>query len=223
MKSPIAVVSGKGLVDAVRRLTSCSSMRSVDASPVTTRDALLDAAADLLQQVGWASFSFRDLAQRVGIRAPSIHHHFPTKADLGVALVARMREERQAGEVELVAQYPDPRERLLALGRMIQERICSNGQRSCPIYAFQAEFPVLPAAVQTLVRAWIDDCLAGLARWLEDGRTRGVLRFHGDARQQALVVWAVLQQGTQLHRTHPETDYPALISQLVATISPAQD
>ena len=192
---------------------------SAQASVVTTRDALLDAAAMLLQDVGWASFSFRDLAERVGIRAPSIHYHFPTKADLGIALVGRMREERHAHEDKLSLQYPNPRERLLALGKMIEHDIC-NGQKSCPIYAFQAEFSILPAAVQTVVRAWIDDCLAGLARWLEDGRQRGVLRFCGPAEQQALVVWAVLQQGTQLHRTHPDMSYGLLIQQLVATISP---
>jgi TetR/AcrR family transcriptional repressor of nem operon len=185
----------------------------------TTRDALLDAAAVLLQDVGWASFSFRDLAERVGIRAPSIHYHFPTKSDLGVALVGRMRELRHDHEAELSTLFPNPRERLLALGKMIEDEICS-GQKSCPIYAFQAEFSILPEAVQKLVRAWIDDCLAGLARWLEEGRHSGALRFNGPAEQQALVVWAVLQQGTQLHRTHPDMSYGLLIRQLVATISP---
>jgi TetR/AcrR family transcriptional regulator, transcriptional repressor for nem operon len=185
----------------------------------TTRDALLDAAAVLLQDVGWASFSFRDLAEQVGIRAPSIHYHFPTKADLGIALVGRMREQRQTHVDQLSLLFPNPRERLLALGRMVEDEIC-RGQKSCPIYAFQAEFTILPGAVQILVRAWIDDCFAVLARWLEEGRTSGALRFHGPAEQQALVVWAVLQQGTQLHRTHPDMSYGMLISQLVATMSP---
>ena len=184
----------------------------------TTREALLEAAANRLQEVGWTSFSFRDLAQTVGIRAPSIHYHFPTKADLGVELVERMRAERHDHERELIAAYPNPRDRLLALGNMIQEKIC-NGCKSCPIYAFQAEFAVLPEVVQVAVQGWIDDILGGLARWLEEGRTAGVLRFPGSAHTQALVVWAVLQQGTQLHRTHPDTDYIALIRHLVDSIS----
>ena len=193
---------------------------SAQALVATTREALLDAAAALLQDVGWASFSFRDLAERVGIRAPSIHYHFPTKADLGIALVGRMREQRHEHEAELTHRFPNPRDRLLALGKLIEDEIC-RGQKSCPIYAFQAEFSILPPAVQKLVRAWIDDCVAGLARWLEEGRQRGVLSFSGPAAQQALVVWAVLQQGTQLHRTHPDMSYGLLIQQLVATISHA--
>ena len=184
----------------------------------STRDALLATAAERLQEVGWTSFSFRDLAELVGIRAASIHYHFPTKADLGVALVEWMREERQGREHDLIAAYPDPRERLLALGALIQERVCTSG-KSCPIYALQAEYPVLPEPVQRAVKAWIDDCIAGLARWLADGRAHGVLRFPGEPRQQALIVWAVLQQGTQLHRTHPATDFQALVRQLVDSIS----
>lgn len=191
----------------------------IAATAVTTRDALLEAAAARLTEVGWASFSFRDLAEQVGIRAPSIHYHFPTKADLGIALVERMREDRAARSQALAEAHPNPRERLLALGGMIQEKTCT-GCKSCPIYAFQAEYAVLPEAVQRLVRAWIDDCLAGLAGWLDEGRALGVLRFPGEAHLQALVVWSVLQQGTQLHRTHPDTDYIALVRQLVDSISP---
>ena len=59
----------------------------------TTREQLLAAAADLLQRVGYASFSFRDLADAVGIRAASVHYHFPTKADLGLALVDWFRAQ----------------------------------------------------------------------------------------------------------------------------------
>ena len=188
-------------------------------APSATREALLEAAADHLQRVGWASFSFRDLAAVVGIRAPSIHHHFPTKGDLGVALVGWMRQRRAAHEASLMEAYPDPRDRLLALGDVIAEHICAQHQ-SCPIYALQAEFPVLPEAVQKEVSAWIEDAIAGLTRWLAEGRTRGSLRFPGEAADHALVVWSVLQQGTQLTRTRPGTDFRLLVRQLVAGMTP---
>lgn len=187
--------------------------------PATTRESLLEAAGNLVQEVGWASFSFRDLADRVGIRSPSIHYHFPTKADLGVALVTWMRERRWEKECLLVELHPNPRDRLIALGDLIAECSC-DGNRSCPIYALQAEYSVLPEGMQAALKGWIDDCLASLARWLDEGRASGVLRFSGSATLEAMVVWSVLQQGTQLHRTHPDTDYPAIIRQLVDTISP---
>lgn len=202
------------------KILPAATQRHPAGSGANTREALLEAAAARLQTVGWASFSFRDLAEQVGIRAPSIHYHFPTKADLGVALVMWMREQRAVCEHDLIATYPNPRERLLALGSLIAERTCSAGNgKSCPIYALQAEYAILPEPMQQAVVGWIDDCLSGLTRWLEDGRRSGVFVFAGDAHQQALVVWSVLQQGTQLHRTHPHTDYLGLVRQLISTIS----
>ncbi len=32
---------------------------------------------------GYIGLNLRDIAAEVGIKAPSIYHHFPTKADLG--------------------------------------------------------------------------------------------------------------------------------------------
>ena len=36
--------------------------------------------------------SFQDIASEVGIKKPSIIHHFPTKAELGVAIIRRYRD-----------------------------------------------------------------------------------------------------------------------------------
>jgi TetR/AcrR family transcriptional repressor of nem operon len=53
----------------------------------STRDLLLSTAERQIGSRGYAGFSFAHLAEAVGMRTPSIHHHFPTKEDLGVALL----------------------------------------------------------------------------------------------------------------------------------------
>lgn len=55
----------------------------------TTRDILLDLGEQAIRTRGFAGFSYADLARDAGIRKASIHHHFPAKADLGLALVER--------------------------------------------------------------------------------------------------------------------------------------
>ena len=62
-----------------------------------TAERVVDAAEGLVQQHGYNGFSYDDVAQLVGIKKPSIHHHFPKKGEL-VAVVAqrythRFREE----------------------------------------------------------------------------------------------------------------------------------
>lgn len=54
----------------------------------TTRTKIMEAAEQLLRTRGYSDFSYADLVEQAGIRKPSIHHHFPTKEDLGVAIVS---------------------------------------------------------------------------------------------------------------------------------------
>lgn len=185
----------------------------------TTREQLLTVAADLLQRVGYASFSFRDLAEAVGIRAASVHYHFPTKADLGVALVDWFRAQSDPQMAALCQAYPNVRERLLALAEQVAEHTCTNG-KSCPINLLLSEFSVLPENLQIKVRIWVDDCLAGMAAWLDQGRHAGELKFPGDAIYQARLVWSVIEHGTQLSRTQADQSFRSLIQHLVTTMTP---
>jgi TetR/AcrR family transcriptional repressor of nem operon len=60
-------------------------------SPVSvkssTREHILDAARDLIQTRSYLGFSFQDVADQVGIRKPSMYHHFSSKEALGVAVI----------------------------------------------------------------------------------------------------------------------------------------
>src|SRR4051812_29977106 len=58
-------------------------------APSSTADRVLDVAERLVQRRGYNGFSYADIATEVGIKAASLHYHFPTKADLGRALVVR--------------------------------------------------------------------------------------------------------------------------------------
>ncbi|MEL6984444.1 MAG: TetR/AcrR family transcriptional regulator, partial [Actinomycetota bacterium] len=57
------------------------------------RDELVTEARALIQQVGVSGFSYGDLADRLGISSPSIHHHFRTKEDLVAEVAARYRSD----------------------------------------------------------------------------------------------------------------------------------
>jgi TetR/AcrR family transcriptional repressor of nem operon len=59
----------------------------------TMKEQLVNEAIGLVRVRGYSAFSYADLADAVGIRKPSIHHHFPTKEDLGQAIVQSYSEE----------------------------------------------------------------------------------------------------------------------------------
>ena len=56
-----------------------------------TASRILDVAEGLVQVRGFNAFSYADIAKALGIQKASLHHHYATKAELGVALVTRYR------------------------------------------------------------------------------------------------------------------------------------
>ena len=77
-----------------------------------TRRELLDLAETLVRTRGYNGFSYRDLAEQIGIKTASIHYHFPTKGDLGEALIENEREVFARNLAQLDAAEKDPRRRL---------------------------------------------------------------------------------------------------------------
>ena len=83
-----------------------------------TRAELLMQAETLVRGRGYAGFSYADLAAAVGIRKASIHHHFPTKIDLGAALVAAYAARYAAALEAIRRDVPDGPGRVEAYGRL---------------------------------------------------------------------------------------------------------
>ncbi|MBN3821866.1 TetR family transcriptional regulator, partial [Paraburkholderia sp. Se-20369] len=62
-----------------------------------TRDTVLRAALDLLDEVGIDALSTRRLAERLGVQSPTLYWHFRNKGELLEAMSdAIMLERRQA-------------------------------------------------------------------------------------------------------------------------------
>ena len=126
-------------------------------------DQVLDAAERRMRAGGYHAVSFRDLATDVGIRSASVHHHFPQKADLGAALVARYRDRFLAALAP--ARDLPPGARLRAFCDAYRQAFRA-ADAVCLCGMLGAENRGLPANVGAAVRdffaaniAWVADCL----------------------------------------------------------------
>jgi len=70
---------------------------------MSTYDSLLDLADTLIQENGFQGFSYADLAAGLGIRKASIHYHFPTKTELGIAYCERKENRLRQMEETLLS------------------------------------------------------------------------------------------------------------------------
>jgi AcrR family transcriptional regulator len=112
-----------------------------------TAEKILDAAEELFAERGYEGTTLRDVATRVGVRAPSLYNHFASKDELYAAVL-----ERGIGPViELLtrtaaapADQPSDPARLVSdvmailsrrprLPRLVQHETLAGGQRLTPI------------------------------------------------------------------------------------------
>ena len=78
-----------------------------------TRDAVVEAAWELARRDGIASLSMRDLAAAVGMRAPSLYHHFANKDAIHDAMFAQGHRAMDA-HLAALALPDEPDEALVA-------------------------------------------------------------------------------------------------------------
>jgi AcrR family transcriptional regulator len=55
--------------------------------PASTRSRVLDAAVELFHRQGYADTSMQDIMQSAGVTSGALHHHYPTKKELGLAVI----------------------------------------------------------------------------------------------------------------------------------------
>jgi AcrR family transcriptional regulator len=64
------------------------SKRTRRNDPKALRNHVLDVAARLFQARGYHATSMHDLLQKTGVSGGALHHHFPTKKSIGLAVIS---------------------------------------------------------------------------------------------------------------------------------------
>ena len=135
-----------------------------------TADRILDIAERLVQLRGYNAFSYADVAKAVGIRKASLHYHFATKADLGLALVTRYRRAFLEALRAIEADSSDPLERLERYAELYGSVLRKKRMCMCGMLATDAA--TLPKAMRESVAEFFAENVGWLARMLEQGRKR---------------------------------------------------
>ena len=119
----------------------------------SAKEAILAAARSAAQAHGYGGLNFRDLATAVGIKAASIHYHFPTKGELVVAIVRGYIERHEAFLDDLLAESAD-RAVLMDHYTDMFRRTLLDGNRMCLAGMLAAERNELPEDVRAEVVRW---------------------------------------------------------------------
>jgi len=170
------------------------------ASKPHTRDLILDAAEHLIQTRGYNGFSYQDIADRVGIRKASIHFHFPSKTDMGDAVIERYAGRFSEGLDAMIARDDISAMDLYDYYCQPYLQFAAQPDMVCLSGALAGEMPSLPEAMQIRVQHFFTSHQAWLARILERGANRGELRNDEPAEKTARMIFGAMQGGLLVKR-----------------------
>lgn len=124
-------------------LTAETALPEPDADSRPTAERVLDAAEDLFAEKGYSATSLGEVADRVGIRSPSLYNHFRNKEALYAAVLERLLDDF-AGPMDELNSGPITQERVFVwldaivrkhhanpnLARLLQHAALSGGPQT---------------------------------------------------------------------------------------------
>ena len=187
-----------------------------------TTAQILDSAERFVQVRGFNGFSYADIASELKISKASLHYHFPGKAALGEALIARYAA-RFAGALQAIdGDGGDASDKLEAYAGIYAD-VLRDG-RMCLCGMLAADFETLPPPMQAAVIGFFDQNEAWLTEVLETGREQGTLRLAGSAREAAQAIISGLEGALLIARPYGDlARFHAAAARLLASLAGAAE
>ncbi len=165
-----------------------------------TADRILDVMQDLIQTRGFSAISYQHIADALKVTKASIHYHFPSKSDLGTAVVRRYRALLLAMMEEGTGDESRSTWDILTLYFGPYLEFADTAEKVCLCGALAGEYPSLPPDMQAEVAAFFTEQQVWLERLIAQGIDRGELRLSASAPETARLVFSALQGALLVQR-----------------------
>jgi AcrR family transcriptional regulator len=169
-------------------------------TPANTRDRILEVAARLFQEQGFAATGVSTILREADVNSGSLYHFFPSKDALLVGVL-----ERYLSLLQPIVLAPrevasaDPIERIFLLLAWYRGGLVAMGCAiGCPIGNLALEVSDTHPEIRPLIHRNFVNWKAGIARWLAEAGNR--LPKHVDRNDLASLVLTVMEGGVMQAR-----------------------
>ena len=179
-----------------------------------TKDDIIDLADLFIRTRGFNAFSYADIAGAMQFRKAAIHHHFPSKSDLGIKIMdnelrnifdSRIRWARLPGNEQLKKIVET------FFRRSRKDQICLTG-------SLTPEYRTFADEMQEKVREMCKGILEWVTVILEKGRREKNLHFEGTPGDRALIVLSVLLSSLLLSGVLGTEIFDRMVNQMLMDI-----
>jgi TetR/AcrR family transcriptional regulator, transcriptional repressor for nem operon len=159
---------------------------------LTTRDKIVELGRDFVQKLGYHAFKYQLIAKELNIKNAAIHHYFPAKEDLGVAIIEKDQADFQ-GMTRAVADRP-AFERVSSI-MDVYRTYFTEGKNLCVIGACISAQKELPGKMAIASKKYQDAMYEWLVTNFKQGLATGEFRFT-DPPEDLAALWLATLPGT---------------------------
>lgn len=162
--------------------------------PDRTRNAILRAAFDSVYRDGFRAASINHILEHTGLTKGAFYHHFPTKHDLGYALLDEMLEEAVRRRfLDPLRDGSHPIDALLENMRWNFDSLSAEEVNlGCPVNNLAQEMtphdPGFQSRIDRIYHLWCE----GYETWLREAQAADYVRPDVDVRDAAAFIVAAL-------------------------------
>ena len=182
---------------------------------ISTREQIIQLTDTLIRDQGYNAFSFYDIAQKLKIKNASIHYYFPTKTDLGMALLDTHTER-----LHKLQESVDGKGSLAKIKTFfsIYNNIHSEG-RVCIVGSLATDLKTVEPKMAKALKIFANEILEWVTSILSEGKENKTFAFPESPRTKALMIITNMLAAVQLTRLTNERDFITIRENILHNLS----
>ncbi|WP_264550690.1 TetR/AcrR family transcriptional regulator [Flavobacterium sp. N2038] len=170
---------------------------------MTTRENIIDKADQFIRNKGYNAFSFKDISNDIGIKTASIHYHFPTKSDLGVATIKEHIARCETLKEKVAHESP-----LTKLQAFLEVHAqIKRENKVCIVGSLATDLNTLDDAIKTELQEFAKIVINWITEILIEGKELNIFDFDMLPRTKALMIITNMVAIVQLSRVTGDDDF----------------
>jgi AcrR family transcriptional regulator len=193
--------------------------------PEAMRRRLLDVAAAAFQARGYHATSTHDIMRAAGVTGGALHHHFPTKKTLGLAVIRdRVAPAVEASWLEPIRTAPTAAAGIAQVFEQLAATIDARGSvLGCPLNNLALELSLADPEFQRAMQAVFERWQAAIAAKLRADQAAGALGTDNPEGLAALIVAACSGAMAMAKAKQSSAPLRACAQQLAALVQPGPE
>jgi AcrR family transcriptional regulator len=171
-----------------------------------TKERIMEIAEHLIMSRGYNGFSYKDISSELKVKNAAIHYHYPSKMDLGIAVIRSARSRFRQWRMMITNQEVSPLDMLNQYFETYitylksEEYVCLGG-------SLETDFHTFPEDMQIEIRQYVSELIQWMETLLASGRKKEIFSFSGSPKDKAIFILSSVKGALQTARVSSKDSF----------------